>query len=220
MSSSNYRLIAISALLLKLFDHILLKVSSPHLNPSHLQFGFQKGLSTGMCTWTLTETINYFRNRGSPIFLCLMDLTKAFDKVKLSIMFQKLSGRVAPILIRFLIYSYLNQECHVCWNGKKSPSFNISNGVRQGAVASPTLFNLYIDELFGKLSSSGYGCTIKGLYYGACGYADDLGLLAPCREALQKMIAICKDFFDYHGIEVSTNPDISKNQDKDSGLWS
>ena len=55
---------------------------------------------------------------------------------------------------------------------------------------------------------------IGDLYFGACGYADDLGLIAPCREALQQMIKICKDFFDKHGIEVSTNPDIDKTKTK------
>ena len=214
MSSSNYRLIAITSLLLKLFDHILLEVSYPHLKPSNLQFGFQKGISTAMCTWQLTETINYFRNRGSPIFLCLMDLTKAFDKVKLSILFSKLSGKVPPILIRFLIFSYVNQDCLVNWDGVKSDYFKVSNGVRQGAVASPVLFNWYINDLFEELSESGYGCWIGKLYFGAVGYADDLGLIAPCREALQKMVNLSKDFFDRHGIEVSTHPDVSKTKTK------
>ena len=214
ISSTNYRLIAISSLLLKLFDHILLAVSGPQLIPSSLQFGFQKGLSTDMCTWTLTETVNYFRNRGSPIFLCLMDLTKAFDKVKLSILFKKLSGKVPSILLRFLIFSYVNQDCHVLWSGVKSDEFQVSNGVRQGAVASPVLFNTYINELFEELAASGYGCKIDQLYFGAVGYADDLGLLAPCREALQQMVNLCKDFFDRHGIEVSTNLDVAKTKTK------
>ena len=178
MLSSNYRLIAITSLLLKLFDHILLEVCNPLLIPSNLQYGFQKGRSTDMCTWTLTETVNYFRNRGSPIFMCLMDFTKTFDKVKLSILFKKLSGKVPPILIRFLIFSYVNQDCQILWSGVKSDNFKASNGVRQGSVASPVLFNLYIDELFQVLSSSGYGCTIYQLYFGVTGYTDDLSLHA------------------------------------------
>ena len=214
LSSSNYRLIAISSLILKLFDHILLEFSNPGLNPSHHQFGFQRGLSTSLCTWTLTETVNYFRNRGSPIFMCLMDLTKAFDLVKLSVLFKKLSGKVAPIFIRFLICSYLNQECQVSWNGVKSSSFSISNGVRQGAVASPPLFNTYIDDLFEELRSSGYGCMIDYLYFGAFGYADDISLLAPSRQALQAMINICLDFFTRHGIKISTNTIVKKTKTK------
>ena len=78
------------------------------------------------------------------MFLCCMDLTKAFDNVKLSILFHKLKDKVPPIIIRILIYSYIHQECFISWSGVKSSVFSIKNGVRQGAVLSPTLFNIYI----------------------------------------------------------------------------
>ena len=143
-----------------------------------------------------------------------MDLKKAFDTVKLSVLFQKLKGRVAPILIRVLIFSYIHQNCHIKWDGAKSSTFTISNGVRQGAVASPVLFNIYIDSLFDILSSSGYGCKIESLYFGSWAYADDIGLLAPSREALQQMVNIAKDFFQEHGITISTDPDIRKTKTK------
>ena len=214
LSSSNYRLIAISSLLLKIFDHILIHLSVPNLKPSIYQYGFQKGLSTGMCTWTFTETINFFRNRGSPVFSCLMYLTKAFDLVKLSKLFKKLSQKVCPILIRFLVFSYIHQECSVLWDGVKSTGFSIGNGVRQGAVLSPTLFNLYIDDLFVELSESGFGCKINNQYFGCIGYADDIALIAPCRSALQQMIHIAKSFFDLHGIKISTNPNVKKTKTK------
>ena len=100
------------------------------------------------------------------------------------------------------------------WNGKSSSRFEISNGVRQGAVLSPCLFNLYIDELFLELSASGYGCMIDDIYFGSWGYADDLGLLAPSRDALQMMIQICSDFFMDHGISISTNQDVNKTKTK------
>ena len=214
LSSSNYRLIAITSLLLKLFDHLVLEFSHDDLKPSAHQMGFQSGLSTTMCTWSLVETINFFRNQGGPVFLCLMDLTKAFDLVKFNMLFRKLSNRVAPIILRLLIYSYVHQGCSVSWNGCNSSKFMISNGVRQGAVLSPTLFNIYIDSLFEKLRDSGCGCWIEGLFYGAWGYADDIGLLAPSRDPLQLMINTCQEFFSEHGIQISTNLDIKKTKTK------
>ena len=50
--------------------------------------------------------------------------------------------------------------------------------------------------------------------FGVTGYADDLSLIAPCREALQRMVIICEDFFNRHGIVISTNSDIQKTKTK------
>ena len=143
-----------------------------------------------------------------------MDLTKAFDNVKLSLLFQKLKNKVPPILIRILIYSYIHQECFISWSGVKSSVFGIKNGVRQGAVLSPPLFNLYIDDIHQKLNESGFGCQIEDLYCGCYAYADDISLIVPSREALQEMINICSRYFNEHGIKISTNHDIRKTKTK------
>ena len=50
LTSGNYRLIAIGALLLKLFDKVLLELCCDDLKPSPYQFGFQKNMSTTMCS--------------------------------------------------------------------------------------------------------------------------------------------------------------------------
>ena len=213
-SSENYRLIAISSLILKILDHIILAVSDENFNFTNLQFGFQRKCSASMCTWLMTETINYFTNKGSPVYLCLLDLTKAFDLVKHDLLFEKLKTRVHPLFLRLVIYSYLNQSVYVRWNGVISNSFAVGNGVRQGAVASPLFFNAYIDELFNILKKSGVGCEINNFYYGLIGFADDCSLLAPSREALQRILAICESYFTAHGINISVSDIIAKSKTK------
>ena len=205
LSSTNYRLIAITALLLKLFDHLLIELFQHTLNPSPHQFGFQKGYSTTMCTWALQETVNYFRTRGSSVFVCLLDLTKAFDLVRLPILFKKLGECISPLFLRFIICSYINQQCSVRWQGEDSNSFRISNGVRQGAVASPVFFNIYINNVFQELRDCGYGCYIGDQFCGAFAYADDVALLSPTREGLQVLVNLSESYFSKHGIKVSTN---------------
>ena len=214
LTSTNYRLIAISALLLKLFDSILLELYQDRLHPSSYQFGFQKGLSTTMCSWAVLETVNFFRNRESPVFMCLLDLSKAFDLVKLPVLFSKLSDKIPPLLIRFIIFSYVEQQCVVKWQGHISTAFGIGNGVRQGAVASPPFFSLYIDKLFTLLRESRWGCYINSIFHGAYAYADDVTLLSPTREGLVVMLLICDLFFKELGITISTNPDPVKSKTK------
>ena len=59
-----------------------------------------------------------------------------------------------------------------------SNTFSTSNGVKQGGVLSPILFNVYLDELFEMLSEQGLGCHLHGQFVGAFIYADDVTLLA------------------------------------------
>lgn len=213
-ASENYRLIAISSLILKLLDYIILALYGDNFSSENLQFGFQKNSSTSMCTWMFLETVNYFTNRGSPVYACLLDLTKAFDTVKHDKLFRKLIHKVPPLFLRLVIYSYVYQSVYVKWSGINSESFSIRNGVRQGAVASPTFLNIYLDELFTILKNSGLGCVINDLYYGLFGYADDCSLLSPSCEALQRMLNICQKYFEDHGIRISVSDIVEKSKTK------
>ena len=169
-------------------DLLILELCSEFLSVSSLQFGFESGSSTTLCTWTLQETINYFVNRDTPVYLCFLDLRKAFDHVKLDILFNKLNNRLPGIFVRLLLHTYLLQKCYVRWGSAKSEFFTVTNGVRQGAVASLVFFNIYINELFDILRNSQIGCSIDGYFYGALGYADDISLLCPTREGLQQLM--------------------------------
>ena len=60
------------------------------------------------------------------------------------------------------------------WNAAISCSFDISNGVKEGGVLSPVLFNVYLDELILLLREKGVWCHINGMFVGAFCYADDI----------------------------------------------
>ena len=214
-SSENYRAIGSSSLFLKILDWVIFILHESKLKPSELQFGFQKKNSTTMCSWIVVETVNYFNNRDTTVFSCFLDLSKAFDLVDFSKLFCKLKDRLGKVFIRILAFIYVFQTCCVDWGGLKSKPFKVSNGIRQGAVLSPILFSLYIDELFNLLSCSGFGCYINNVFYGIAGYADDLVLLSPDIVGLQKMFDISKSFLEDLGLKISINrlePDRSKTK--------
>ena len=58
--SSNYRAIAISSLLGKIFDLIVLTEQCKSLQTDKLQFGFKQHSSTVICTALLKGTIEYY----------------------------------------------------------------------------------------------------------------------------------------------------------------
>ena len=134
-SSDNYRSIALSSVVLKIFDWVVLTLFEEQLGLDDLQFSYQKRCSTNMCTWMVVESINHFLRNNSDVYACFMDMKKAFDCVKHSLLFRKLMDRqVSPIFLRLLLYMYANQTAKVKWNGtlSKAFSFLIVRGIQTG----------------------------------------------------------------------------------------
>ena len=152
---------------MKLLDIVILLLEGEKLTVDQLQFGFQATSSTTMCTWTATTVIEHYNQRGSPVYACAMDLSKAFDLVEWVSLFRLLREKgVSLLFLRVLLFIYRNQSCDVKWSTAYSNKFSVTNGVRQGAVSSPLLFSIYIDNIISLLRRSGLGCRVGGMYYG------------------------------------------------------
>ena len=69
--------------------------------------------TTTQCSWLVTEVASYYLKRGTAVSACLLDCSKAFDKCKFDLLFEKLVKRDVPaILIRCLVFMYEEQtEC-------------------------------------------------------------------------------------------------------------
>ena len=76
--SNNYRSIAISSVILKLLDWVIILLYKDSLHLDKLQFSYQRNCSTIMCTWMVIETIDYILRNNSEVFICTMDMTKAW----------------------------------------------------------------------------------------------------------------------------------------------
>ena len=84
-----------------------------------------------------------------------------------------------------------------------SNKFTAYNAVKQGAIMSPILFSVYMDELFERLDKSGVGCHMGNHYTGSLGNADDLTPLAPTLSGLQMLIKICERYADEFDIKFN-----------------
>ena len=58
-TSDNYRSIALSSVILQIFDWIVLLLFGENLGFDDLQFSCQQNCSTTMCTWLMVESTNY-----------------------------------------------------------------------------------------------------------------------------------------------------------------
>ena len=73
--------IALSSLLYKLFDTIIIEKHEDNLITDDLQFGYKKQSSTIVCTSVLLNTVEYYRENDSDCYMLLLDASKAFDRV-------------------------------------------------------------------------------------------------------------------------------------------
>ena len=123
--SDKYRSIAISSILGKILDHIIIVKQSDALTTSQHQYGFKANSSTVLCSTMVIETVQYYTENGAtPVYVLLLDASKAFDKVAFNVQFNELRDRaVCPRIIKLLYFMYTNQSCSVKWDNEQSDYF-------------------------------------------------------------------------------------------------
>lgn len=183
LSCSDFRGIAISSVISKLFENCILDVFQEFLCSSDNQFGFKKGLGCTHAIHTVRKLVENMTRGGSTVNICAIDVEKAFDKTNHHGLLLKLIGRNLPACVVDLLEFWL-KNCISCvkWCNEFSDFFKIEFGVRQGSVLSPTLFSIYLDDIF-KLSDI-YNCIIF--------YADDILILSSSLCKLQNLFSHCE----------------------------
>jgi hypothetical protein len=203
---NNYRPIAITCTMSKILESVILLKYHDYLFSTDNQFGFKPNHSTDYCIFILKEVIDFYTSHNSPVYICFMDASKAFDRVSHYCLFKKLLDRGLPsIIVRLLSTWYSTQTFVVKWCNQSSKPFNVSNGVRQGGILSPTLFNIYMDDLSKKLAHLGVGCKINNVSVNHLFYADDTVLMAPSPTALQRLISTCEIYGKCNEIIYNTS---------------
>ena len=194
-SKDNYRPIALASILSKVLEIILLSRLEVYLTTNDNQFGFKKEHGTDMCIFALKEVIDKYQSLNSSMMLCFLDASKAFDRINHEKLFRKMVDRGVPMyLVRILVFWYANQTMKVRWGSAVSNPFNVSNGVRQGGILSPFLFNLYMDDLSNQLNECQTGCMMGTSLLNHLMYADDLVIFSPYSAGMQRLLQICSDY--------------------------
>ena len=98
----------------------------------------KRNLGTDTCIYVLKEMVDKYKSLNGGMFMCFLDASKAFDRVKHSVLFNKLTRRGVPgyivkgtPIVKLLSYWYAKQTMRVRWGDCISSPFRVSNGVRQ-----------------------------------------------------------------------------------------
>jgi hypothetical protein len=165
----NYRPITLLSCIGKLFERLILSQIIQFLSSNKIlinqQFGFRSGHSTSHQILRIIEEISMDFNRDISTGMVCLDVEKAFDSVWHDGLIFKMSQLKFPNYLLKIVQSFLSdRQSFVQVKFSKSSKFNVVAGVPQGSILSPTLFNIYLNDI-----PTPKGC-VKAIY------ADDTAL--------------------------------------------
>ena len=127
---------------------------------------------------------------GKNIYFCFIDYAKAFDCVDHNKLWKILQEMGLPEHLTCLLRNlYAGQEATVRTGHETTDWFQIGNGVHQGCILSPCLFNLYTEYIMqnARLDEAHSGIKTAGRNINYLRFADDTTLMAESEEELKSL---------------------------------
>jgi Reverse transcriptase (RNA-dependent DNA polymerase) len=170
---SNFRPISILSIIAKIFDKVfddrIMKFMEHNNIISPNQFAFIKNSSTEATVSNVVNTLQLHLDecQNSKAGMLFIDLSKAFDTVKINYLIDKLQkmgirGKYLKLIISYLSSRKQTVLIEDCYSDIKGLNF----GIQQGGTTSPKFFILYLNDL----------CNLK-LRGKLVIYADDICLI-------------------------------------------
>ena len=129
-----------------MLNRLILLVAEKNLPES--QYGFRHNRSTTDMIFTVRQVQEKCTEQSMCLYAVFIVLTKVFDTVNREALWVILRTLGCPAkfatLIRLLHHDMTGE---VLSDGESSERFVISNGVKQGCVLAPVLFNLYFTQV-------------------------------------------------------------------------
>ena len=135
----------------KTLEALLLPYINEAIPLADHQHGFRKGRSTITALHTISEHITTGLNVKKPVNRTVsvaIDLSKAFDTVDHGQLLKDIYELQLNEHIKRFLNAYLNgRQTYVEFRGSRSKFRQMNQGVPQGGVLSPVLFNLYMSKM-------------------------------------------------------------------------
>ena len=150
--SENYRPISLLSLTSKLLESQACNLIDNHLLNQNLsndhQWGFRKGRSPELHLLNATEKWKDEMNNGKTVGVIFLDFSKAFDSVCHKTLQSKLiASGISGDLFQWLTDYMMNRTQYVQIDNQRSKTLAVEQGVPQGSLLGPRLYNIYANDL-------------------------------------------------------------------------
>jgi hypothetical protein len=197
-TSCDFRGIAISSVLAKLFEACVLDIYGDFFATEDNQFGFKPKLGCLQAIYSANKFITSFINGGDTANVAGLDISKAFPRVNLHALLIKLMRRNIPVSLLNLLEFWLTRcTSRVKWRFNLSDSYLLRRGVNQGSVLAPILFAICINDVIRLCNSTGLGIILV--------YADDILLLTRTLHNLQRLFDVVQTELDWLNLELNAS---------------
>ena len=213
MDPNNYRGISLISCLYKLLTAILQKRLEKYCKENNIlpenALGFVSGNRTSDAHLILHYiTQNYCHKNNKHIYSCFVDFSKAFDCIPRDVLFQRLIEKgITGKVFNLIKNIYMHEKCQIKIGGMLSDPFDANQGVRQGCILSPILFNIFISDLPNILNGAENDPVKIGILktLSCILWADDLVMLSETKEGLTKMINKLSAFASENGLKINAD---------------
>ena len=206
---SNYRRITLLYVPGKLFSMVLLdgcqntirKIRRPE--PA----GFMSDRSTIEQIFTIREIVEKTTEFRQKAFIAFVDFRAAFDSADQKALWRILeSTGLSEKYCRILKALHHGTESCVQVNGRQSPFFQITTGVRQGCAVAPELFNVIVDYIMTKNTSRlSFGPKFGDRAITDVDFVDDFAILVDSMEQLLEALRILREEAAKVGLHINWN---------------
>ena len=172
----------------------------------HELYGFRKGRSFTDPTFCLKGLIEKRREFNLETHLLFIDYKKTFYNIQRQVLFNILKVRHIPdTFLEVIVDIYTQNKILIKLNNKLSKPVEINKGVRQGCPLSPTLFNIYSDDIIAKWLKQ----DITGIKHSknkqlpTLLFADDQVIIADTEDNVQKAAHKPNQIITEYGLTIS-----------------